>query len=295
LDAGHAAGQTPIDSILWTWETEFASAGIAPRVSRVIGLMESGGNLSNWKDTFRSVTRDLNDPNDIRNWTWERFCKELYNSSMYSCPDKKKVLDAFQKVKCKDPGTSDQITAYDNAIYTTCVGRAGISSETVSTCPSSPSSASQVPPVPSPPRLPLNPRPGTLGTWLLAMTTLALSPASAPTTASSFSVSVLPLLLLALALVFNGLAFLGGLASLGVPRHRQVYKRRCPSAPCRVCMYQLFSLTVRATLTTLWCNCFEVSSAGSCTLQPHTAPLKRLPPLLAMAVPIRLKAARKHR
>jgi hypothetical protein len=75
--------------------------------------MESGGNLNNWKDTFRSVTR--HDPNDIRNWTWERFCKELYNSSMYSRPDKKKLLDAFQKVKCKDPGTSDQITAYDNA------------------------------------------------------------------------------------------------------------------------------------------------------------------------------------
>jgi hypothetical protein len=34
---------------------------------------------------------------------------------MYSRPDKKKLLDAFQKVKCKDPGTSDQITAYDNA------------------------------------------------------------------------------------------------------------------------------------------------------------------------------------
>jgi hypothetical protein len=45
------------------------------------------------------------------------------------------------------------------------------------------------------------------------MPTLALFPASAPTTAPSFSVSVLPLLRLALALVLNGLAFLGGLAS----------------------------------------------------------------------------------
>jgi hypothetical protein len=72
-DAGHAAGHTPIDSILWTWETKFASAGISPKVSRVIGLMAPGGNLSNLKDTFRSVTRDLNDPNDIRNWTWDCF------------------------------------------------------------------------------------------------------------------------------------------------------------------------------------------------------------------------------
>jgi hypothetical protein len=60
---------------------------------------------------------------------------------------------------------------------------------------------------------------------LRAMPTLDLSPASAPTTAPSFTVSVLPLLRLALALVLNGLAFLGGLASLGGPRHSQVHKR----------------------------------------------------------------------
>jgi hypothetical protein len=60
------------------------------------------------------VTRDLEDPNDIRNWTWDRFCKELYNSSMYSPPNKKKLLDAFSNVKCKDPGNSEQITLYDN-------------------------------------------------------------------------------------------------------------------------------------------------------------------------------------
>ena len=63
---------------------------------------------------------------------------------------------------------------------------------------------------------------------LLAMPARALSPASAPTTAPSFSVSVLTLLRLALALVLKGLAFLGGLASLGGPRHRQIHKRhRC--------------------------------------------------------------------
>jgi hypothetical protein len=37
-DAGHSAGQTPIEAILWTWETEFASAGLPPNVSLVIGL-----------------------------------------------------------------------------------------------------------------------------------------------------------------------------------------------------------------------------------------------------------------
>jgi hypothetical protein len=55
---------------------------------------------------------------------------------------------------------------------------------------------------------------------LLAMRTLALFPASAPATAPSFSVSVLPLVRLALALVPNGLVLLGGLASLGGPWHR---------------------------------------------------------------------------
>jgi len=47
------------------------------------------------------------------------------------------------------------------------------------------------------------------------MPTLALSPASAPTTAPSFSVSVLPLLRLALALVLNGLAFRGTCLAAG--------------------------------------------------------------------------------
>jgi hypothetical protein len=77
--------------------------------------MLPGGNLTNWKDTFRSVTRDLHDPEDIRNLTWERFGKELYKSPMYWAPNKKKLLDALKKVECKDPGHSDQITTYDNA------------------------------------------------------------------------------------------------------------------------------------------------------------------------------------
>ena len=53
-----------------------------------------------------------------------------------------------------------------------------------------------------------------------------------PTTAPSFSVSVLPLLRLALALVLHGLSFLGGLASLSGLRHRHVHKRhrRLPRA-----------------------------------------------------------------
>ena len=67
MNAGHVAGDTPIDTILWTWETEFDSAGVPPKVSGVLGLMVQGGNLNNWKDTFRSVTHNLEDPNDIRN------------------------------------------------------------------------------------------------------------------------------------------------------------------------------------------------------------------------------------
>jgi hypothetical protein len=110
-NAGHAAGDTPIDIILWTLETELDSAGILPKVSRVLGLMAQGANHSNWKETFRTVTRDIDDPNVIRNWTWDRFCKKLPKSSMYSPPNKKKLLDAFLNVKCRDPDNSDQITA----------------------------------------------------------------------------------------------------------------------------------------------------------------------------------------
>jgi hypothetical protein len=110
-NAGHAAGDTPIDIILWTLETELDSAGILPKVSRVLGLMAQGVNHSNWKETFRTVTRDIDDPNVIRNWTWVRFCKKLPKSSMYSPPNKKKLLDAFLNVKCRDPDNSEQITA----------------------------------------------------------------------------------------------------------------------------------------------------------------------------------------
>jgi hypothetical protein len=61
------------------------------------------------------LTRDINDPDDIRNWTWDRFRRELLKSSTYSPPNKKKLLDDFQEVKCKDPANSDQITVFDNA------------------------------------------------------------------------------------------------------------------------------------------------------------------------------------
>ena len=113
-NAGSEPGSTSIDIILWTWETEFDSASQPPKVSRVIGLMLPGGNLSAWKDSHRSISRDVNDPEDIRNWSWDRFRKELYESTMYTPPDKKKLLDTFSNVKCHEPGTPDQITAYTN-------------------------------------------------------------------------------------------------------------------------------------------------------------------------------------
>jgi hypothetical protein len=73
-----------------------------------------------------------------------------------------------------------------------------------------------------PPRLPLPPPPAPSALApLLAMPTLALFRASAPTTAPSFSVGFLPLIRVALALVLNGLAFLGGLDSLGGRRARR--------------------------------------------------------------------------
>ena len=114
-NAGTQAGFTTVETILWQWETEFASAGIPPKVSRVLGLMTAGGNLSAWKDTYRSATQDINDPDDIRNWSWERFRKELFDSTLYSPPDKKKLHDTFAGVKCQEPGTPEQITAYTNS------------------------------------------------------------------------------------------------------------------------------------------------------------------------------------
>jgi hypothetical protein len=55
-------------------------------------------------------------------------------------------------------------------------------------------------------------------TIMSAQYTRALCPASAPTTAPSFSVIVLPLLRLVLALVLNGLASFGGARHLGTVR-----------------------------------------------------------------------------
>jgi hypothetical protein len=70
---------------------------------------------SQWKDSFRSPSRDPKDPADIRNWTWKRFTDELYESTMYFPPDKKKLLEAFTSTKCQEPGTPEQITAYTHA------------------------------------------------------------------------------------------------------------------------------------------------------------------------------------
>jgi hypothetical protein len=114
-NAGTGKDETPVDDITWTWEIEFASANIEPNVSRVLGLMTPGGNLRSWADTFRSVTRDTRDPNDISNWTWQRFRDELHASTMYSAPDLKKLLDTFENVTCSEPGTPEQLTAFTHA------------------------------------------------------------------------------------------------------------------------------------------------------------------------------------
>ncbi len=113
-NAGTGKDQTPVESFIWTWDGEFDVANLEPKVSRVLGLMVPGGNLSSWKDSFRSLSRDPKDPEDIRYWSWQRFCEMLYESTMYSPPDKKHLLDAFTTVKCQEPGTPEQITTYTN-------------------------------------------------------------------------------------------------------------------------------------------------------------------------------------
>jgi hypothetical protein len=114
-NAGTGKDESPVEGLLWTWEREFDAANLEPQVSRVLGLMTPGGNLSSWADSFRSISRDPKDPEDIRNWTWQRFRDELYASTMYSPPDKKKLLEAFTSAKCQEPGTPEQITAYTHA------------------------------------------------------------------------------------------------------------------------------------------------------------------------------------
>ncbi len=101
---------TRLETIVWTWEREFNSANQEPQVSRVLGLMTPGGNLSSWVETYRSITLDPRDTDDISDWTWQRFRDELFASTMYSSPDKKKLPDTFDSVTCQDPGTPEQIT-----------------------------------------------------------------------------------------------------------------------------------------------------------------------------------------
>jgi hypothetical protein len=67
-NAGTGKDESPVESLLWTWEREFDVANLEPQVSRVLGLMTPGGNLSSWSDSFRSISRDPKDPEDIRNW-----------------------------------------------------------------------------------------------------------------------------------------------------------------------------------------------------------------------------------
>ena len=114
-NAGPGKDETLLEYILWTWEREFNSANLEPQVSRVLGLMTPGGNLHSWAASHRSVTCDPKDLDDVSNWTWQRFREVLFASTMYSPPDKKKLLDTFESVTCPEPGTREQITAYFHA------------------------------------------------------------------------------------------------------------------------------------------------------------------------------------
>jgi hypothetical protein len=68
-NTGTGKDESPVEGLLWTWEREFDEANLEPQVFRVLGLMTPGGNLSSWSDSFRSISRDPKDPEDIRNWT----------------------------------------------------------------------------------------------------------------------------------------------------------------------------------------------------------------------------------
>jgi hypothetical protein len=67
-NTGTDKDDTRVESIVWTWEREFDTVNLEPQVSRVLGLMTPGGNLSSWTECFRSINRDPKDPEDIRNW-----------------------------------------------------------------------------------------------------------------------------------------------------------------------------------------------------------------------------------
>ncbi len=68
-NTGTGKDETPVEIIIWTWDGEFDDARLEPQVSRVIGLITTGGNLSSWKDSFRSISRNPKDPEDIHNWS----------------------------------------------------------------------------------------------------------------------------------------------------------------------------------------------------------------------------------
>ena len=68
-NAGINKDETRLETIVWTWEREFNSANQEPQVSRVLGLMTPGGNLSSWAETYRSITLNPRDTDDISNWT----------------------------------------------------------------------------------------------------------------------------------------------------------------------------------------------------------------------------------
>ncbi len=57
-NAGNGPGESSVEDIVWTWESEFDSATIQPKVARVLGLMVPECNLSAWASTYRSVTRN---------------------------------------------------------------------------------------------------------------------------------------------------------------------------------------------------------------------------------------------
>jgi hypothetical protein len=118
-DAGTADGQVRIEDILYNWEGEFASADIAPSVSKIWKSMNTQGNLYRFCNNFRSSTADgrgdYNNPEDIRNWDWDRFRQTLLTSHLYQPLDPQKLHADFKNVRCQEPGTDEQIVEYSIA------------------------------------------------------------------------------------------------------------------------------------------------------------------------------------
>ena len=106
---------TNIAQVLVQWEQQLTSMGVDQTVwvSRVIPCMQEGGNVREWaKAYFATEPGDIDNPENIQNWSWTQFVEQLRASTLWKVEHPDDIIYALIDCKCNENAGDDGITAY---------------------------------------------------------------------------------------------------------------------------------------------------------------------------------------